>query len=70
MGQVSPFHDRNAPNSSSPRYHTDDECPVAQCIPLKDVRPGSRGFYRCEQCRALAVQDRRRQTQRPGAPIP
>jgi hypothetical protein len=68
MSQVTPFHDRNAPGSSSPRYDTNDECPVARYIPAANVRLGSGGFYLCEHCRALAAQGPRRETRRPSAP--
>ncbi len=69
MSQVLPFHDRNEPDKATPRYHTDDACPMAQHISPVNVRPGSGGFSRCEQCAALALQRPRRETRCPNAPI-
>ncbi len=69
MAQVPPFHDRNERDKTTPRYHTDDACPVAQRIPPAAVRPGSGGFYLCEHCAALAVQGQQNETRR-DAPIP
>ena len=70
MSQTTPFHDRNAPDKISPRYHTNDECPVVRHIPQADLRAGSGGFYHCEHCAALALQDQRRETRQQSAPTP
>jgi len=57
MGRTAPFHDLNAPSQVAPRYHTNSACTRARNIPQAALRPGSGGYYVCEECARLHQQE-------------
>lgn len=49
MAKVAPYH---SSNPSDPDVHHDhDDCPTGQQIPERNLRQGTGGKRRCEQCK-------------------